>query len=209
MTGLKDKLARASLVHVPFDGWSEATLAAAAADIGIDLALARVHMPRGGVDLALAAHRLGDVALRETAADLDLGALRFRERITTLVMLRLEAAGDREVVRAATALLALPHLVAEGARAIWGTVDLIWELAGDQADGLSWYSKRMTLSAVYSATVLYWIGDESEGAAETRAFLERRIENVMQFEKAKAGFSGNPLARLAKGLKTPASRDGG
>lgn len=209
MTGLKDKLARASLAHVPFDGWSEATLAAAAADTGIDLALARVHMPRGGVDLALAAHRLGDEALREAAAALDLSALRFRERITTLVMLRLEAAGDREVVRAATALLALPHLLAEGARAIWGTADLIWELAGDTAEGLSWYSKRMTLSAVYSATVLYWIGDESEGAADTRAFLERRIENVMQFEKAKAGFSNNPLTRLAKGMKAPAARDEG
>lgn len=206
MTGLKAKLAQAALAHVPFDGWSDVTLAAAARDIGIDLALAKVHMPRGGVDLALTAHLLGDEALRRKAAQMDLTALRFRERITELVMMRLEAAGDREVVRAASSLLALPHLAAEGAAAIWRTADLIWTLAGDSSTGFSHYSKRATLSAVYGSTVLYWLGDDSEGASETRGFLERRIASVMRFEQAKADLRKNPLTaplRILSRAATP------
>jgi ubiquinone biosynthesis protein COQ9 len=206
MTGLKAKLAQAALAHVPFDGWSDATLAAAARDIGIDPALARVHMPRGGVDLALTAHRLGDEALRAKAAQSDLSAMRFRERITALVMMRLEAAGDREVVRAASSLLALPHLAAEGASAIWQTADLIWTLAGDSATGFSHYSKRATLSAVYGSTVLYWLGDDSEGAADTRGFLDRRIASVMRFEQAKADLRKNPLTAPLRILSRAVAR---
>lgn len=209
MTGLKAKLAQAALAHVPFDGWSDATLMAAARDIGIDPALARVHMPRGGADLALTAHRLGDEALREKAAQIDLSALRFRERITELVMMRLDAAGDRDVVRAASALLSLPHLAAEGASAIWKTADLIWTLAGDSATGFSHYSKRATLSAVYGSTVLYWLGDDSEGAAETRGFLDRRIASVMRFEQAKADLRKNPLTAPLRILNRATARPQG
>ena len=35
-----------------------------------------------------------------------------------------------------------------------------------------------------------FLDDESDGYAETRAFLDRRIENVMQFEKVKARVTG-------------------
>ena len=203
-------LARAALRHVPFDGWSDATLLAAARDIGIDPALARVHMPRGGADLALTAHRLGDEALRARAAETDLTALRFRERITELVMMRLGAAGDREAVRAATALLALPHLAPEGAGALWRTADLIWKLAGDESSGPAYYTKRITLSAVYSATLLYWLGDDSADHADTRAFLDRRIADVMRFEQLKAGVRKGPLSAPLRILsRTPACQDRG
>ena len=66
---------------------------------------------------------------------------------------------------------------------------------GDTSEDINWYSKRASLSAVYGATVLYWLGDDSTGHEATWDFLDRRIENVMQFEKAKAAFMANPLGK--------------
>lgn len=189
------RLLEAALPHVPFDGWSETTLRAAIADSGVAEGLARALFPRGGIDLAVAYHRQGDARLREALATSDLAALRFRERVVHAVRLRLELVEDRELVRRGSTLFALPQHAAEGARLIWGTADTIWDSLGDTTRDLNWYSKRATLSAVYGSTVLYWLGDDSLGHQATWAFLDRRIEDVMQIEKLKAAVKANPLGK--------------
>lgn len=191
---LKVRVLDAALSHVPFDGWSERTLAAAITESGVAPALARSLFPRGGVDLALAYHQRGDQAMVAALAQRNLAALRFRDRIALAVRLRLEAA-DRELVRRGTTLFALPMHAADGARAIWQTADRIWTALGDSSQDLNWYTKRATLSAVYGATVLYWLGDDSPEAQDTWNFLDRRIDQVMQVEKLKAGFRENPFGK--------------
>ncbi len=191
-----DQVLDAALVHVPFDGWTETTLRAAIADSGVDNVLARSLYPRGGVDLALAYHRRGDAMMRDRLAQTDLAALRYRDRIATAIRFRLEAVEDKEAVRRGATLFALPNYSADGARAVWGTADAIWSALGDSSRDINWYTKRATLSAVYSATVLFWLGDDSLNHQATWDFLDRRIEGVMQFEKAKATFQDNPLAKL-------------
>ena len=191
---MQEAVLRAALAHVPFDGWSETTLKAAADDSGVAPALARALFPRGGVDLALAYHRAGDREMVRRLAAVDLGALRFRDRVARAVLLRLQGT-DRELVRRGAALFALPHNAADGAKAIWGTADAIWVALGDTSDDLNWYSKRASLSAVYGSTVLFWLGDTSTDQQATQDFLDRRIEGVMQFEKAKAAFAENPLGK--------------
>lgn len=211
---MKARVLDAALGHVPFDGWSERTLAAAIADAGVPAALARSLFPRGGVDLALAYHALGDAEMVERLATLDLSAMRFRDRIATAVRTRLELA-DRELVRRGTTLFSLPQHAADGARAIWGTADAIWTALGDTSQDLNWYTKRVTLSAVHGATVLYWLGDESTGRQATWDFLDRRIDQVMQVEKLKAGFRENPLGKawaagpgkLFESIRAPRLRD--
>ncbi|MGL4279545.1 MAG: COQ9 family protein, partial [Albidovulum sp.] len=99
------------------------------------------------------------------------------------------------------AFFAMPAQAATGAALIWGTADAIWTALGDTSRDINWYSKRATLSAVYSATVLYWLGDESEGHQATWEFLDRRIEGVMRFEKFKAGLRDN--AFLSKVMAGP------
>jgi len=195
MTDQASALLDAALIHVPFDGWSDATLRAASADLGMDLALARALYPRGGVDLALAFHRRGDAEMVARLAETDLSEQRFRDRIATAVRLRIEAAEDRELVRRGVTLFALPPHAAAGARAIWDTVDLIWTTLGDTSTDYNWYTKRATLSGVYSSTVLYWLGDESPESIATWAFLDRRIDDVMQFERVKGAVRRNPLGR--------------
>lgn len=191
----KDRLLDAVLPHVAFDGWSEVSFRAGIADSGVAPGLARALFPRGGVDLALAYHRRGDALMAQRLAALDLGSLRYRERVTLAVRTRIEVISDSEAVRRGAALFALPQHAADGAKAVWGTADAIWVALGDTSTDINWYTKRATLSAVYGATVLYWLGDDNSEHADTWAFLDRRIENVMAVEKVKSRFKNNPLAR--------------
>lgn len=200
MTAPKDLLLQAALMHVPFDGWSPATFEAAIADSGVDRTVAESICPRGAVDLALAYHAQGDAVMLERLAEADLDEMKFRERVAAAVRFRLEAVEDKEAVRRGTTLFALPVYAADGAKAIWGTADAIWTALGDTSEDVNWYTKRATLSAVYSSTVLYWLGDTSDDNADTWEFLDRRIENVMQIEKLKAQVNDNPLlSKLAAG----------
>ncbi len=182
---LIDRLLDAALMHVPFDGWSEATFSAAARDAEIDITMARAMCPRGAVDLALAYHARGDAAMVDRLKS-DALPERFRDKIAAAVRFRIEAVSDKEAVRRGTTLFALPMHAADGAKAIWGTADLIWDTLGDTSDDVNWYTKRATLAGVYSATVLYWLGDDSTDNQATWAFLDRRIDDVMQIEKVKA-----------------------
>jgi ubiquinone biosynthesis protein COQ9 len=192
-----DSVLDAALMHVPFDGWSEAAYRAAVTDAGVDPALARALLPRGSVDLALAYHRRGDAAMVARMQAQAPGERRMRDRIADAVRFRLEAAEDKEAVRRGATLFALPMHAADGARAIWGTSDLIWTTLGDTSDDINWYSKRSILAGVYSSTVLYWLGDTSPGDQATWEFLDRRIDGVMQFERVKGALAKSALFRTA------------
>ncbi|MFY0308811.1 COQ9 family protein [Leisingera sp. D0M16] len=212
---IREKLLDAALVHVPFDGWSEVTFRAACHDADVPEVLAHAVCPRGGVDLALAYHARGDSRMLERLAAEDLSGMRFRDKVAAAVRFRLEAVDDKEAVRRGTTLLTLPQYAGDGVKAIWGTCDLIWEALGDGSDDLNWYTKRASLAGVYSATVLYWLGDDSLDHQATWDFLERRIDNVMDFEKLKAGLQKNPFLKpflvgpnwLAEQIKPPKARD--
>lgn len=197
---IKEQLLDAATDHVPFDGWSEATFRAAVRDAGVDVTMAKAVCPRGAVDLAIAYHHRGDALMLERLQDADLSEMRFRDRIAAAVRYRLELVEDKEAVRRGTTLFALPSHAGDGAKLIWGTVDAIWTAFGDTSEDVNWYTKRATLGTVYSATVLYWLGDTSEGHEATWAFLDRRIDNVMQIEKLKAQVRESPtLSKLMAG----------
>ena len=216
MAQAKAQLLAAALPHVAFDGWSQASFQAAITDSGLSPGLAMGLFPRGGVDLAVAYHRAGDSAMAEALAQRnDLSTLKIRQKVALAVRLRLQSV-DRDLVRRGTTLFSLPGHVPEGAGLIWGTADVIWTALGDTSTDVNWYTKRGTLAAVYAATVLFWLGDDSDGAVETWNFLDRRIENIMQIETAKGAFRGHPLGRalldgplrILDRIKPPRSTDG-
>ena len=196
----KTQLLDAALLHVPFDGWSEATFKAAVSDTGLSPTVARAVCPRGALDLAVAFHKRGDAAMVAAVKAADFSQMKFRDKVAAAVRFRLEAVTDKEAVRRGATLFALPMHAVEGARLVWGTADDIWEVLGDSSDDINWYTKRATLSGVYSATVLYWLGDDSPGHMATSAFLDRRIDEVMQIEKIKARVRQSPvLSRVLAG----------
>lgn len=170
-----------------FDGWTPAAVEAAAAAAGIDQAQARLAMPKdhaGLIDLYIQAV---DRALADAFPPERVAAMKIRARIREMVWERLRIqAPAREGVRRALAILAMPQNVRLATRIGWRTADHIWRLAGDTATDLNHYTKRLTLSAVYGSTLLAWLNDESPAHADTAAFLDRRIDDVMRFEQWKA-----------------------
>lgn len=174
---IRDRLVLAALPHVAFDGWSVRALAEAAAAEGLDTTLAErafLGGPGAAVEHFI---DLADRLMAEDMAQTDLAALRVPDRVFAILDARFRRwAPHREAVRRALAVLALKPAAA--ARATARTVDAVWALAGDRSNDFSWYTRRATLGAVYTATVLFWLEDESEDGIETRAFLRRRLGDV-------------------------------
>jgi len=193
-----------------FDGWSPVALTRAAAALGIPADRAALVFPKGGVEMIDAWFASIDEAMRQALPPAALGAMKMRERIRAAVWARIVAmAPDREALRRALALLAQPQNAARGARLAWRAADAIWRLAGDSTTDFNHYSKRAILVGVYGATLLAWLDDESAGFADTAGFLDRRIDEVMRFEKAKARLIPAPgerfsFVRLLGRLRYPA-----
>ena len=172
--------------HAGFDGWSEAAVHAAADEMGVDCDVALLAFKGKAIAMIDAWVEAVDLELASRLTVEKLNAMKIRDRITALLATRLEImAPDRESLRRALAIMAMPTNLARAAKMGWRSADRMWRLAGDSATDLNHYTKRMTLSAVYGSTLTVFVNDDSENFADTRAFLDRRIDNVMQIEKVK------------------------
>ena len=195
----KDRLLEATLPNVLFDGWSLAALKAGAQAIDLPEAEIVRLFPDGGREAALWLDDWADRRMLAALESVDLPALKIRARVAAAVQARLEVlAPHREAVRRAIALKASPWGAARAAEIVYRTVDAIWYAAGDTATDFNFYTKRALLAAAYGPTVLYWLNDSSEGAADTFAFLDRRLGEVLQIPKLTAG-----LKRAARHLTGP------
>lgn len=176
-----------------FDGWGDAALASAAAVLGVPADRAKLAFPGGAVDMIDAWFAHVDGAMADALPPERIAAMKIRDRIRALVLARLEAVAPyREALRRAFAILARPGNIARGAKLGWRAADAMWRLAGDRATDFNHYSKRATLAALYAATLMAWMQDDSADWAETRAFLDRRIDDVMRFEKLKGRLRPHP-----------------
>ena len=182
-------LAPAIAQNAAFDGWGDAARDMAADDAGIDRDVAALAFDGGAVAMIDAWFASVDAAMLVALPAATVASLKIRARITALVEARLDAlAPHREALRRALAMLAMPQNLATAARLGWRSADAMWRAAGDTATDYNHYTKRTMLLAVYGATVTVFLDDESAGQADTRAFLARRIDGIMRFEQAKAGF---------------------
>ena len=184
---LKRAVAQAALTHIPFDGFTDKVLSAAAEEAGVDKrGLARLF-PGGPLDLVEALSEMFDDEMEARLSKAKLGTMKMRARIAKAVKTRLEILRPhKEAARRAAAFLTLPPHAARGVTLLYRTVDAMWRAAGDTSTDFNFYTKRAILAGVYSATLMRWFTDESEDESETDAFLARRIDDVMRFEKFKA-----------------------
>eukprot|EP01136_Pigoraptor_vietnamica_P045713 Opistho-1_new@24018 len=184
--------------NAAFDGWTAKAVEAAADAIGADHDVARLAVPGNAVDIIDLWFAEIDRRMTQALPPETLGAMKIRAKITALVEARLDAlAPDREALRRAVAILAMPQNAPRAATLGWRAADTMWRLAGDTATDYNHYTKRAMLAGIYAATIAVFLNDESEGQSETRAFLSRRIENIMQFEKAKAKLAGRKDHRFS------------
>ena len=187
---VRARLAPAIAANAAFDGWGDTARDLAAEQQGIDRDVARLAFGEGAVAMIDAWFAHVDVEMAAALPPATLATMKIRQRITALVEARLAVlAPEREALRRARAILALPVNVAAAARLGWRSVDAMWRLAGDTATDYNHYTKRAMLLAVYAATTTVFLDDDSEEQSDTRAFLARRIDGIMRFEKAKAQFT--------------------
>ena len=179
-----------------FDGWTAKAVETAAAQAGIDPAQARLAFPKSKIDMIDAYIAAVDAAMLAEFPPEKIAAMKVRDRIRAQLWYRLEImAPAREALRSAIAILAMPQNAPRALAIGWRTADLIWRNAGDTSSDYNHYTKRLTLSGVYASTLVAWLDDQSDGFADTAAFLDRRLANVMSFEKFKAQWTGNDLTR--------------
>lgn len=194
---LRSALAPLVASNAAFDGWNARAVKAAAVTLGIDSDVAALCFdgPVAMID-AWFAHVDAAMAMRLPAEHL--ATMKIRERITRLIEARLELlAPTREALRRAIAILAMPPNAPDGLKLGWRSADAMWRLAGDTATDYNHYTKRAILAGVYAATIVVFLDDASDGFAETRGFLARRVEGIMQFEKTKAQWLGHPERRFS------------
>ena len=181
------RLLAATLPRVPSDGWTLAAMRAGAEDLGCPSADARRLFPGGPDDLIAFFAAEADRAMEAELARRDLGAMRVRDRIATAARVRLERhAGHEEAVRRALALQLPPRGWPGGLGALYRAVDTMWRAAGDTSTDVNFYTKRLLLAGVVTATLLFWLVDESDDGEETWAFLDRRVADAMAIGKAGA-----------------------
>lgn len=205
---LRPHLVDAMLAHVPFDGWSASSAAAAERDLGLAPGTARLAFPGGPFDMVDAWIAHADTLMVAALDNPEFHALKVRQKITTAIRTRLEqAAPHKEALRRAAAILASPENALKTPKLTWRTADGIWRLAGDTATDFNHYSKRALAGGVYAATLLYFLNDDSDDHADSWAFLDRRIAGIMQIEKLKARLKppadGFSLARFLGRLRYP------
>jgi ubiquinone biosynthesis protein COQ9 len=195
-TELKAAIVEAALPHVPAEGFTDKVLAEAAQTTDVDkVAMARLFS-EGALSLVEAFSDGIDAAMEERLAEKITPRMKIRDRIRTAVLVRLELMRpNKDAARRAAAFLTLPPHAAMGIKLLYRTVDSVWRAIGDTSTDFNFYTKRAILAGIYSATLMRWYTDDSEDESATREFLDRRIEDVMRFEKLKAN-----LRERAKGL---------
>ena len=193
-----------------FDGWGDAARDMAADQAGVDRDVARLAFPGGAADMIEAWFAQVDAEMLARLPQERLMAMKIRDRIPALVEARLDiVAPNREALRRALAILALPQNAVRGVKLGWHAADVMWRAAGDTATDYNHYTKRTLLAGVYAATVTVFLDDDSEGHADTSAFLARRIWGIMRFERIKSRFVGQSelrpsLSRFVGRLRYPA-----
>jgi ubiquinone biosynthesis protein COQ9 len=184
---LRDAAAPLLPAYAVFDGWTDVALAGTAAALGVPADRLKLCFPGGAITMVDSWFAAIDRAMIDACPPERIATMKIRDRIRSLVWARIELASSHaDALRRAFAILARPTHAAHAARLGWRAADMIWRTAGDTSTDFAHYTKRATLAAVYGATMLAWIDDDSEGFTDTRAFLDRRIEGVMRFEKFKA-----------------------
>ena len=175
----RDAAIDALLPNVPFDGWTYLALRRGLVSIGVAPEEAELLFPGGAPDMIEAFCDLADRRMEQAAAARDWGEARLPARVRAVIASRLEQNRPyKEAVRRAMGVLALPRNAKLAATCTGRTVDAAWHAAGDRSADFSWYTKRAILTAIYGATLLFWLRDSSEGDAATLAFLDRRLAGV-------------------------------
>ena len=178
---LREKIVRVAAEAAVFEGWSEACLRTAAKEVGISYKNILELFPRGGVDLAIYYHKMGDQTFLSEYQRVDVKTLSHYDKVRKALEVRLLIIENKEAFRRSMALFSTPLYQMDGINLIWSTCDKIWLAVKDKSMGTNWYTKRLSLSAIYFSAILYFLDDDSFENQETNEFIDRRLKDLNVF----------------------------
>jgi ubiquinone biosynthesis protein COQ9 len=176
----------------PKAGWNTGLVSRALVAAGLSDAEGQLLLPEGPRDLAALLSRRHDAVALARLQAFDVATLKIRQRIREGVVARLDSAQENaDALGPLAAFLAFPTNLALALRLTWESADVIWRWAGDTATDENHYSKRAILSGILISTLAV---DFASGRVSALSHLDARIDNVMAFEKWKAGLKPMDLA---------------
>ena len=196
----KDLIISNMLRHVPEHGWTIEALRLAVVDTGYGEG-DEYRVFSGNIDRVIEYYlTMIDRQMEDRLNEIDLSSMRIKDRVATAIMVRLHLLEDhKESVQKSLTYLATPIRNTIAMKSLYNTVNSIWYAAGDNSTDFNFYTKRTLLGGVYSATLIYWLKDTSEGAISTRAYLSRRLDQVMMIPKIKSTL-GDGVSMMFKAM---------
>ena len=175
----------AALRVAPVTGWNSRMVEQAARAEGLSRGDAELLFPNGAADLAALAARRHLDRMHARLAGIDPMTLKIRERIRVATEAKVEATlEDGPALRAQAGFFLLPQHVPLALRLFWQAADEIWRWAGDTATDENHYSKRAILAVILATTLAVRM---ASGEGPAREHLAARIDDVMRYERWKAG----------------------
>ena len=195
-------LIRAMLTHVPFDGWTWKAMEQGAIDIGFEkkktssyrMKIFKDLFKNGSIDFIEIFSEVIDFEVKEKYDLLEFKPERVSEKIKKIIMIRLNLCQKyKEAVRTSISLTAMPINAKISLNILYKTCNSMWRIAGDKSTDFSFYTRRISLAAVYTSTLLFWLNDNSNDNVETEFFLDRRLKGINKISRLK-----KPLSNMKK-----------
>jgi len=204
-------LIRAMLTHVPFDGWTWEAMEQGAIDIGFEkketssyrMKIFKDLFKNGSIDFIEIFSEIIDLEVKEKYDLLEFKPERVSEKIKKIIMIRLNLCQKyKEAVRTSISLTAMPINAKISLKILYKTCNSMWRIAGDKSTDFSFYTRRISLAAVYTPTLLFWLNDNSNDNVETEFFLDRRLKDINKVSRFKKPLSDvKQFANNFNGLK--------
>ena len=204
-------LVRAMLTHVPFDGWTWEAMEQGAIDIGFEkkktcsirIKIFKDLFKNGPIDFIDVFSQIIDLEVKENYNSIESKPERVPEKIKKIIMIRLNLCQKyKEAVRSSISLSAIPVNTKISLNILYRTCNSIWRIVGDKSTDFSFYTRRISLAAVYTSTLLFWLNEQSNNNIETEFFLDRRLKDISKISILKRPLSDlKTLTNNLSGLK--------
>lgn len=174
--------------NVSFDGWSQKNLDNSIQALDLQENYRILLFPDGIVGLTDYFVAENNKAFNNSINAEEIQKLRFTDKVIYLIHARINhyhkvlggAEGFKNFISYCSS-----HNILNSIGNILKSADEIWYRVGDKSTDFSYYTKRASLSFIYTTAALYSIDDNSLNLEETNNFIKARVAELLKFNKLK------------------------
>lgn len=173
-----------------FEGWSQKTLEKAIEAAGVDKNQMAILYPGGIAEFTQEFIDECNKQALQIAAEPSFIKLKTQEKVRELIFARIKTyhfkLQNLEALKKFMAFNVKPFQVGDSLKNIYDFSSDVWYAIGDKSTDFSFYTKRLSLSLIYSKSMLYSLNDKSENLQSTQKFIQNSIDGLMKINKLKA-----------------------